>query len=362
MSMGDAGPRSPKARVSSPLGQWLVLISLSAVVVLVLELGHLPAAMLVGPMAAGIVIGVRGGTIDVPQAGFAFAQGVVGCIIAMSLTPAIFPSFAQNWPLFAAAVLATLAASSLLGWLISRWKVLPGTVGIWGTAPGAASAMVLMAGAFGADQRLVAFMQYLRVMMVSIGAALVARIWVDTSGVDLPEIDWFPAIEPAPFAFTLVLAVTGGWIGRVFRLPSPFFLGAFIVGTVLHLGFAIDFQVPHWLAAICYALIGWAIGLKFRGETLRVAARALPQLVLSVLVLMAFCGAIAFFLAHEMGIDPLTAYLATSPGGMDTVAIIAAASTNVDMSFIMTMQAMRFLFVLLAGPPLARLVAGWIKP
>ena len=44
------------------------------------------------------------------------------------------------------------------------------------------------------------------------------------------------------------------------------------------------------------------------------------------------------------GVDPLTAYLATSPGGSDSIAIIAA-STNVDVSFVMAMQTVRMLAV-----------------
>ena len=66
-------------------------------------------------------------------------------------------------------------------------------------------------------------------------------------------------------------------------------------------------------------------------------------------------------LSHELGIDPLTAYLATSPGGMDSVAIIAAASDSVDISFVMALQSARFLIVLLLGPSLARLVTRWLR-
>ena len=76
---------------------------------------------------------------------------------------------------------------------------------------------------------------------------------------------------------------------------------------------------------------------------------------------MAFCGGLAFLLSAEMGVDPLTAYLATSPGGMDSVAIIAAASDNVDLSFVMALQTARFLFVLVLGPPIARLIARLVK-
>ena len=71
-----------------------------------------------------------------------------------------------------------------------------------------------------------------------------------------------------------------------------------------------------------------------------------------VLVLLAF----AFLLVWLAGVDPLTAYLATSPGGADSVAIIAANSA-VDVPFVMAMQAGRLLVVTLTGPALARYIA-----
>jgi uncharacterized membrane protein AbrB (regulator of aidB expression) len=56
------------------------------------------------------------------------------------------------------------------------------------------------------------------------------------------------------------------------------------------------------------------------------------------------------------GLDPLTAYLATSPGGADSVAIIAASS-NVDVPFVMTMQMARFVVLLILGPTMARFIS-----
>lgn len=46
---------------------------------------------------------------------------------------------------------------------------------------------------------------------------------------------------------------------------------------------------------------------------------------------------------------------------MDSVAIIAAAAQNVDISFVMALQSARFLIVLLVGPSVARLVARSIR-
>jgi uncharacterized protein len=138
-------------------------------------------------------------------------------------------------------------------------------------------------------------------------------------------------------------------------------MGSLILGVTLHLSGLVDFQLPEWLLAISYAAVGWSIGLNFTRTILRHAVRALGQIVLSILALMAFCGGLAWLIHRHLGVDPLTAYLATSPGGMDSVAIIAAASDNVNLSFVMAMQTARFLFVLLFGPALARLTARWVR-
>jgi uncharacterized protein len=103
--------------------------------------------------------------------------------------------------------------------------------------------------------------------------------------------------------------------------------------------------------------VGWSIGLRFDRLILAYAARALPRLIASILALVAVCGVFAALLVTFSGVDPLTAYLATSPGGADSVAIIAA-STHVDMPFVLAMQTFRLLMVMLIGPGIARLLAA----
>ena len=346
---------------TAPALQWLLILAVSLLFAGALEAAALPAALLIGPMMVGIVAGANGATVRVPGPAFAGAQSIVGFLVAASISPGIIPTFVAEWPLFLGAVTATLLASSVLGWLISRWRILPGTTAVWGSSPGAATAMVLMAGAFGADQRLVAFMQYLRVIFVSMAAALVARLWVDTSGVAAPAIVWFPAVRPEALAATLLTALAGAAAGRLLKLPSPYFLGTMILGTALHLGAGIDLQLPEWLLAVSYAAVGWTIGLNFTMPILRHAARALPQIVASILVLIAICGGLAWLISRALGVDPLTAYLATSPGGSDSIAIITASS-NADVSFVMAMQTVRLVAVLFLGPILTRYIVMHTNP
>ena len=195
--------------------QWAVLAAVSAAVGYVLELGGLPAALLLGPMAGAIVLGIGGGAVRLPRLPYVGAQAVIGCLIANTITPQIVRDVAANAPILFAVVCAVIGASSVLGWIISHWQILPGSAGVWGAAPGGATAMVLMADAFGADARLVAFMQYLRVVCVATIASLMARFWLHANGAP-PAIalTWFPAIDAGGLATTLGFIV-GGKPGEV---------------------------------------------------------------------------------------------------------------------------------------------------
>lgn len=340
--------------------QWGLLLILSAVLICLLEIAGAPAALLLGPMISGILFGVNGGAVRVPRLFYLGAQAIVGCLIARAISYDIVRAFLEEWPLFLGVVLTVVAASGALGWLMSRSRALPGTTAVWGSSPGAATAMMLMAEAYGADAQLVAFMQYLRVVFVAVAASAIARFWIDASGAAAPAIVWFPPIDWPPFVETLGIAIVGGILGRALRIPAGALLLPIAAGAALHISGLVRIELPPWLLAISYALLGWNIGLGFTSRILRHASRALPQIVLSIVALIAFCCGLALVLVKTSGVDPLTAYLATSPGGIDSIAIIAASS-KVNISFVMALQTARFVVVMFVGPPLARLIAGWTR-
>jgi membrane AbrB-like protein len=321
-----------------------------------LEVAALPAALLLGPMIAGIIVGSNGGTIRAPRLAVFAAQTIVGCLVARAITGEIVLRFLKDWPLFLSVIIAIIAASTALGWLLTRLKVLPGTTAIWGTAPGGASVMMLMAGAFGADARLVALMQYLRVVLVAAVASAVTRFWLGPPGSVMPDTPWFPAIPWQDFTVTLMIAAVGGALGVRLRIPAGGLLVPMMIGAVCEGMGLVTITLPQWLLAMSYAFLGWSVGLGFTREILIHATRALPQILLAIFAIIGICGALAFVLVEAAGIDPITAYLATCPGGVDSVAIIGASS-KADLSFVMTLQTLRLLIVLMAGPSIARFIA-----
>jgi membrane AbrB-like protein len=224
--------------------------------------------------------------------------------------------------------------------------------------PGAATAMIVVADAYGADARLVAFMQYLRVVMVAVVATVVARIWAPGPGAGPSHgVAWLAPVDWWSFGWTLLIIVTSTAFARFLRIPAGTLLVPLALSAVLQGLGVLKIELPAELLVTSYAIIGWSVGLRFTRDILAHAARVLPQVAVSMGVLIASCALIGGALVVFARIDPLTAYLATSPGGADTVAIIAASS-KVNVPFVMAVQSARVLVVILIGPPLARWIGG----
>ena len=351
-----AAPPSSSRRRLSPWAQWTVLVATSAPLAALLEVVGLPAAWLLGPMIAGILVGSNGGTIRAPRLPVFAAQAIVGCLVARAITGEIVLRFLKDWPLFLSVIVSIVAASAALGCLLTRWKVLTGTTAVWGTAPGGASVMMLMAGAFGADARLVALMQYLRVVLVAAVASAVARQWLAAPIAAVPSTPHFPATHWWDFVFTLMIAGIGGAVGFGLKIPAGGLLVPMLISATLEGLSLVTIALPQWLLATSYAFLGWSVGLGFTRDILIHASRVLPQILLSICAVIGICAAFAFLLVKAVGIDPMTAYLATCPGGVDSIAIIGASS-HADLSFVMTLQTLRLLIVLIAGPAMARFIA-----
>jgi len=340
---------------------WPLLISLTVLGLWGMTRIGIPAALLLAPMLAGICLAVRGEQPPQSSRAALLAQGLLGCMIARMLARFSGASSAIHWPLFALCVVSVLVVSVVSGVVISRMNVLPGATALWGLSPGAATAMILMADANGADAQLVAFMQYLRVILVATTASMVTRIFAPGVIHTSHALALFPAIVWRSLAETLLLALSGPIFAGYLRLPAASLLIPMMLGYALTYEGVMQIELPGWLLAAAYAVIGWRVGLRFTQTLLAHALKAFPAILASSLVLIAICALLTWLLVDLGYCDPLTAYLATSPGGADTVAIIAASS-KVNSALVMSIQLARSLIVLLLGPVVYRQLGRRLQP
>jgi len=336
--------------------RFALLLITTALLTTALSLAQFPAALLIGPMICAILLSIGNISLRVPPLYFVGAQGGIGCMLGSYITPAILHEALRDWPIFLSGVVSVIIAATFIGYFLARKQLVPGSTAIWGAAAGGAEAMVLMADSFGADVRIVAIMQYMRVIFVSLSAAILAHILMPGHSA-APHQVLFPAFSPIGLLITLFIAFGGSFTARyILHIPSGGMLFPFIITIILQ-GFNIFSPVlPLWLLAIFYVLIGWNIGLRFTRTILLHALKLMPILIASTLSLMVICVVFAFGLSYFAGVDLLTAYLATSPGGADSVSIIAAG-INVNQAFVMAYQSTRLLLVALTGPTIASAVA-----
>ena len=336
---------------------WIGLVAASAALSFLLHAAGFPASFLIGPMLTGMAFAVRGVQLAVPRPFLLCAQAIVGCLVARALDPSILGTIADDWAAMLLVVMTTVVASTFAGWMIARTHLLPGTTAAWGCSPGAATGMVAMAEEFGADARLVAFMQFLRVIMVVITATLVSRLIFGVTATEhapAAAVQSFADQLPG-LAATLAVAAGGGLAARLLPVPSgSVFVPLIFAATLQGMG-VMTITLPPWLLIGAFALIGWGVGLRFARETVLYALRAMPVMLAGIFSLILLCGLSAAMLVWLVGTDPLTAFLATIPGGLDAIAIIAVDS-NADISFVLALQTVRLFVVIVTGPMLAKLI------
>ncbi|UXJ54531.1 AbrB family transcriptional regulator [Pseudomonas citronellolis] len=348
---------SPQAQSLSRIPaslQWPALILAAGGAGQLLAWLGIPAALFLGPMLVAIAFGVGGAGIRLPRQAFRLSQGCIGLLVAHAINWSVLQAMAASWPLMLCATLLTLLLSALVSYAMVRFGGIPGSTAAWGTAPGGAAAMVAMAESHGADPRVVATMQYVRVVCVVMAGALVGRLLgLEGGGSAAHSTPLNDAGHLPDLVNCLLLIFVGVSLGA--RLPAGPLLVPLVAGAALQLGGLLQITLPHWLLVLAYGVIGCYIGLRFDRASLAYVGRHLPAMLVSALGLILSCALFAWALAAVTGMDFLSLYLATSPGGLDAMAIIAV-DTHSDVGLVLAMQTLRLFVVLFSGVSIARLV------
>lgn len=213
-----------------------------------------------------------------------------------------------------------------------------------------AGAVIAMSDARGLDSRMVALAQMLR--LVSVIFAMSALAWGIAGGVAPPPAPGGPG--SAGVWLTLAVAATG-IVGPRFApiVPAGATLIPLVIASVLAGGGFVTLALPDWLLVAAYFVLGTQVGLRFTPELVRHGLRATPVILAAAMALLLLCGISGLALATLRDIDPMSAMLATVPGSIDAIGLLAVKG-HADVGFVMTMQVVRLFTVVLAGPVLAR--------
>ncbi|MEA2495380.1 MAG: uncharacterized protein QOJ29_3291 [Thermoleophilaceae bacterium] len=346
------------------LGRWIGLALATAAAALAFDAVGLPSPSLFAALLVGLIAALtRPRVPQVPQGAFRVAQAVTGVSLGVYVQSSSLNAVADAWLPVALVSAATLGLSLLCGWALVRTVGLDPPTAALGMVAGGASGIVGMADELGADDRLVAVMQYLRVLVVVVlTPILVALAFSHPHGVDrggspagAPVIgglhDW--GLMTAALALGALAAVST-------RTPAGSLLGPMVAAAVLALSVG-DFQVPALLREPAFAAIGLQVGLRFTPALLRQAGRLLLPTLLCIAGLLIACFGLALLLRATADVTLLDADLATPPGGLYAV-LAAAFGTGADTTFVIAVQTLRLFVMVLLAPLVVRRLVGVAPP
>ena len=318
------------------MNRWLVAAPLSVALGLLFSYLGVPAAwILAGILGAGSVALVTEDDLPVNEHLFTFARGTVGVFAALPLVgmnplPYLLPGVVAG---------AVVISLGFVGGLILANHGVSRETGVLSLLPGGASLMPAIARDVGADIRYVSLSQYLRLLIVSVSLPLVASQFSSATQTKLEPYWWMWLVVPA-------LIVGGLFAGKLLRFPNPSVFGPMAL-TVL-VGALIDVTIvpPQLLSIVGFLAIGWMCGGGLSVPALRRFSRLLPATLAYIAGLMLACAGMGWLMAKWLGLSFYEGYLATSPGALETVLVLATSPA------VVALQVIRLIMVIL--------IAGWL--
>ncbi|NLC12004.1 MAG: AbrB family transcriptional regulator [Firmicutes bacterium] len=159
------------------------------------------------------------------------------------------------------------------------------------------------------------------------------------------------------FLFLFFLGCLGWAIFAFLRSPMPALLGSMtLIGALKIAGYSLPVS-PSFLPPFVQVVLGLYVGSKLTKDTVReLKTIVLPALII-VIWALSVVFAIGYFLSQVTYLDPVTAILSSSIGGLPEMTIIALA-IGADIVVIIIMQSIRMIATAVAFPFIVNL---WVK-
>jgi len=341
------------------IGPWLIILLVGWVG----DRVGMPVAWLVGPMIASVVLSLSG-LPPVPTTAplFPMVQAIIGATLSATFTVDSFAPIAEHWLPISISVVLVLVVSIVAGIVLHKLAEIDLATASLGTIPGGASGMVAMTDELGGDARLVAFLQYARVVIVIISIAILAKA-IDPDAPELHQAMVSADGDSKLVSYGLAVAVAGigGWLGMRLGLPAGALVGAMLLGLIPGLVGIGPLAWPEVVLAGAYLILGSNVGARFDRSVIKRLWRLLPYGIGFITALVTICAGIGWMLHVTTDLDLLTSLLATSPGGIDA-ATIAALDTGANVAMVASIQMARLLLMIIAGPFIIRKLVARSKP
>jgi membrane AbrB-like protein len=282
-----------------------------------------PIPWMIGPMIGVATLNLLGVRMASPPYARQVGQVILGSSISLYFTPPVVAALAGNLPAILAATCAVFILGILGALTLSRASGVDGKSTFFASIPGGAMAMAVLADRYGAQIAPVAVAHSLRVSVVVIAIPFALTY----SGIPLEAAAYKPdlPLAPALLALWLLAGLMVGEISERLGLQNGCLLTPIFVGAGLTMAGVSLSAVPRQLTDLAQLLFGLVLGARYERSFFARYRLFIPFALLNSVFMLAVSAIAGAALAWLFGLPVATMIVATSPGGLAEMTILAQA-------------------------------------
>lgn len=315
----------------------------------------LPLPWMLGSMAACTAAALSGWNPAMPAPLRAVMIAVLGVMLGAAFTPDLAGRLVGWTGSLVGLFVAMAATTALVMVYLRRLGSMDAVTAYFAAAPGGINEMVMTGKALGGDERAIALIHALRILLIVFAVPFGFRL---VTGIESGSME--AAMGPlanlalADAAILAACAAFGAGAARLARLPAAVLIGPMLASAGVHLAGITASHPPAELVIAAQIVTGAGIGSRFAGLNWKAVAQPAKVALGSTAIMLVLSAGGALALAAATDLPFALLLLAFVPGGIVEMCLIALALGQ-DVAFVSAHHVIRVALVVVAAPLAFRL-------
>ena len=316
-----------------------------------------PIPWMIGPMVAVATVNLLGIRAFAVPYGRQMGQVILGSAIGVYFTPPVLIALGANAFPILITTLSAFAIGGVGALVMSKVSGVDGKSAFFASIPGGSMAMANLAEKYGATMPPVAVAHSLRVSIL----VIVIPFGLTYGGIH---------IEPSTFRpeFTLNYSILLPWLAGGFvlgelserlRFHNGCLLTPLFLGAILALNGVTLSEIPSWLTDFAQLMFGLILGERYERAFFAKHKLFIPFALVNAVFIILASVAVALSVSWAFDLPLATMIIATAPGGMAEMAIVAQA-LQMAIPTVMAFHLFRIIIVNM-GTQYIYIAAMWVR-
>ena len=282
-----------------------------------------PIPWMIGPMVAVATLNLLGIRAFALPYGRQMGQVILGSAIGIYFTPPVLVALGANALPILLTTFSAFAIGGVGALVMSRVSGVDGKSAFFASIPGGSMAMANLAEKYGATMPPVAVAHSLRVSIL----VIVIPFGLTYGGIHIEPSSFRPefSLDYSILIPWLAASLVLGELSERLRFHNGCLLTPLFVGAILALNGVTLSEVPSWLTDFAQLMFGLILGERYERAFFAKHKLFIPFALVNATFIIIASAAVALGISWAFGIPLATMIIATAPGGMAEMAIVAQA-------------------------------------